>query len=126
MRNPDMVERFLSKVDTSGDCWLWRASKTRGYGQFSVDGHGSAPRKAHRVSYEMFVGEVPAHLVVCHRCDNPSCVRPTHLFLGTQSDNLRDASAKGRLSAVSLGNLQPGALGYHGAGPVPAKERVAC
>lgn len=125
-RDPEMVERFLSKVDTSGECWTWRASTSRGYGQFSVNGHGSAPLKAHRVAYELFVGPIPDGLVLCHACDNPSCVRPSHLLAGTQADNLRGASARGRLNPTSLLNLRPGAQGRHGAGPQSRTGRVAC
>lgn len=124
--NPALAERFLSKVDTSGDCWTWQASTTRGYGQFSVDGHGSAPRKAHRVAYELLVGPIPEGMVVCHRCDNPPCVRPSHLFLGTQAENVRDAVSKGRMNPVSQLNLRPGAPGHIGAGPISVKERVSC
>jgi len=125
LRDAATLERFLSKVDTSGECWTWRASVSHRYGQFMVGPRGSSPTRAHRFAYETFVGPIPDGLVVCHRCDNPICVRPSHLFAGTQRDNIRDASAKGRLNSESLLNLRPGAPGYHGAGPTSLKERAS-
>lgn len=89
------ADRFWSKVDPTGDCWIWTAGCTpQEYGQFTVrKGHF---RGAHIVSYVLVRGPVPPGYVVCHRCDNPPCVNPDHLFLGTQSDNTRDMFAKGR------------------------------
>ena len=87
-------ERFWSRVDTSGDCWLWNASLNRnGYGYICVNGK---VRSSHRLSYEWSYGPTPAGLCVCHACDNPRCVRPDHLFLGTNDDNMADMVAKGR------------------------------
>ena len=68
---------------------------------FSPDGYGRVYLKnttwmAHRVSHHVFVGPVPDDLLVCHRCDNPRCIEPSHLFLGTSDDNMRDMAAKGR------------------------------
>jgi hypothetical protein len=89
-------QRFWAKVDKSDGCWVWTANKLpRGYGLFQF-----ASRKAvtaHRLSYEMANGPIPAGLFVLHRCDNPSCVRPDHLFAGTHTDNMCDAARKGRL-----------------------------
>lgn len=88
------IARFWSHVDKSGDCWIWKAyCNKRGYGQF---GHFDKVLKAHRVAYEITYGKVPNNLEVCHHCDNPSCVNPKHLFLGTHSDNMQDESRKGR------------------------------
>jgi hypothetical protein len=91
-----VADRFWEKVDKTRDCWIWTASKQQfGYGKFVVK-KGESPRMAHRLSYEMEVGKIPDGLQVLHRCDNPSCVKPSHLFLGTQKDNLADCKAKGR------------------------------
>lgn len=90
--------RFWSKVDRRGpdDCWNWLGSKHQGYGYFR-----SAPREmtlAHRFSYAQTNGDIPEGMVICHHCDNPSCVNPSHLFCGTQADNIADCKAKNRVS----------------------------
>lgn len=91
---PDEIARFWSAVDRSGDCWLWMKSRGRGgYGRFSVHS-GHSP--AHRVAYELAKGEIPDGLLVCHSCDNPPCVNPAHLWLGTQVTNAIDMASKGR------------------------------
>ncbi len=97
-KHRSLAERFWEKVDkttTPEGCWLWTAAKVsnRGgsmYGWF--DGRG-----AHRVSWEIANGPIPIGIEVLHHCDNPLCVRPAHLFLGTQSDNLLDCVSKGRM-----------------------------
>lgn len=90
--------RFLAKVDQTGDCWQWTAGCARhGYGRFNVT--RDKPLAAHRVAYEMFVGPIPTGLHVLHRCDNPPCVNPGHLFLGTHQDNMDDMVRKGRSRA---------------------------
>lgn len=91
------TERFDAKwvPEPNSGCWLWTANALpSGYGNFWFRGkHGYA----HRASYEMFRCEIPEGMQVCHKCDVPSCVNPDHLFLGTPSDNMRDAWNKGRL-----------------------------
>ena len=88
------TERFLAKVDQSGECWLWTATKhVFGYGSF---GHKGKKVGAHRMSYELFVGPIPEGMFVLHRCDVPECVKPDHLFLGDQKANLADMTKKGR------------------------------
>lgn len=92
------VERFWANVDKRGpdDCWLWTASrKPFGYGQMMIAGK---MKRAHRYSWELASGSPPdGGLSVCHSCDNPPCVNPKHLYLGTQGDNIREAERKGRL-----------------------------
>lgn len=97
-----LSERFWEKVDKTpghgrdGDCWMWTSHVAKdGYGQFWVNEKKRAERP-HRLSYLMATGQDPTGLLVCHKCDNPLCVRPDHLFLGTNSDNMADMSAKKR------------------------------
>jgi hypothetical protein len=94
MNNTPHAIRFWSKVRITPECWLWTARHTRkGYGMFK---QGSLDRLAHRVAWEEVNGPIPPGLCVLHKCDNPPCVRPDHLFLGTQADNIADRDAKGR------------------------------
>lgn len=91
--------RFWAKVDRSGDgCWLWTASTDQGgYGQFQI---GRRPFKAHRISWELANGPVPAGLWVLHSCDNPPCVNPAHLRPGTPADNMADQLERNRRPAT--------------------------
>ena len=89
-----MVDRFWAKVQKSEGCWVWTAAALpRGYGRFFWRGK---PRYAHRVSLEMSGVSVPDDRLVMHTCDNPRCVNPSHLRVATQTENMRDAAAKGR------------------------------
>lgn len=86
--------RSKTKVDPITGCWEWTASKTSsGYGKIFVVGK---LRAAHRVSYEMRHGAIPNGMRVLHRCDNPACINPDHLFLGSDADNVADMISKGR------------------------------
>jgi len=91
----DTQDRFLKKVNKTDDCWIWLgAKKTRsGYGNFF---YRKKVIHAHRASYLIFIGSIPDNLYVCHHCDNPSCVNPKHLFIGTQDDNMKDMIKKNR------------------------------
>lgn len=89
-------QRFWRFVQKSEGCWAWTADKvTGGYGRFA---RGGRPKLvlAHRFSYELANGPIPDGLHVLHHCDNPPCVNPSHLWLGTDADNARDCDAKGR------------------------------
>lgn len=94
---PRAYSIFWSRVERTDGCWIWTGRREgRGYGRF-----GAAPRRwsAHRLAWTLTYGPIPDGMFVCHRCDNPPCVRPDHLFLGTNSDNLLDASRKGRIAS---------------------------
>jgi len=101
------AERFWEKVNKDGPipphmphlgkCWVWIGALSRGdYGSFSSKNHNT--KQAHRISWVLHNGKIRKKLKVCHHCDNTSCVRPTHLFLGTNSENMLDCSKKGRFN----------------------------
>jgi hypothetical protein len=99
------ADRFWQSVHKSDGCWEWRGHRNhRGYGEITVD---TRHVKAHRFSWALHHGAIPAGVVVCHHCDNRACVRPDHLFLGTMRDNMLDAKRKGRA-------YQPGQHGTQG------------
>lgn len=104
------VPRFVCKyrVCPLSECWLWTASvnkKRGGYGRFSF---GCKTIGAHKAAWILYRGDIPAGMHVLHRCDNPLCVNPDHLFLGTNADNVADMDAKGRrINAPLIGEANP-------------------
>lgn len=100
-----ILSRLLAMVsiDPETQCWNWQGAKTaEGYGKIKVDGE---TQRAHRVSYELHKRRIGAGKVIRHKCDNPSCVNPTHLVAGTQAQNVADIVRRGRMNPASLQNL---------------------
>ncbi len=96
--SPDDTARLWSKVEKTDGCWLWTAGRTGdGYGRFWIPSVGETA--AHRAAWLATGNEIPPGLFVLHRCDNPPCVNPAHLFVGTNTDNMRDMKRKGRGSS---------------------------
>jgi hypothetical protein len=93
-------ERFWRRVNKTENCWEWACGVgPNGYGYLNHRlSRITRPRllQAHRISYELNIGQVPAGMIVCHKCDNRICVRPDHLFVGTYKDNMQDMLRKGR------------------------------
>ena len=94
-----MKAYLLSRIEIKDNgCWEWVKSKTsHGYGNFR---DADKIKMAHKESYKLFVGSVPKGIFVCHHCDNPSCINPDHLFLGTHKDNMMDMVNKGRHRSI--------------------------
>ena len=101
--------RFWAKVEkgaTPEACWKWLGSKVNGgYGDIGRGGSKTGSIRAHRLSWEMHVGPIPEGLWVLHKCDNPECTNPAHLFLGKQKENMADMAAKNRGYLFGAGNV---------------------
>lgn len=94
----DIKAKIMATIKVSGECWEWQGYRIdKGYGRLR---HEGGKKLAHRVSYEAFVGAIPDGMCVLHKCDNPPCVNPDHLFLGTNLDNVKDCINKGRHKGV--------------------------
>lgn len=109
MTKLNLKDRFLSKICTPNEngCKEWTGAIRAGYGALTICDRNSKYQYnkvfyAHRISYELFISEIPEGLCVCHKCDNKKCVNPDHLFLGTHKDNISDMMKKGR------GNIKNG------------------
>lgn len=107
-------EKLSNYVVSPGGCWVYQGyTDSHGYGRFKIYVNGFKPKKrnykAHRVAYAYYNGVDPKELFVCHHCDNPSCVNPDHLFLGTAKDNTQDMISKGRKPSYP-GEYAPRAL----------------
>lgn len=102
-----LAARFWAKVDVRGpdECWLWKRCIAGGYGRFGIGSRSDGTRKserASRVALTLHLGrELSAGMLACHRCDNPECCNPAHLFEGTVQDNAQDCAAKGRTNKPS-------------------------
>jgi hypothetical protein len=95
-----LAVRFENRITRGVGCWEWQGNinPVSGYGRLQFE---KQMLFAHRVAYELYVGPIPEGMVICHHCDNPPCVRPDHLFLGTHADNVADKMNKGRWAGGS-------------------------
>jgi DNA-binding CsgD family transcriptional regulator len=93
-RTQAIEDRFWSKVKKTEGCWIWLGGTSKGYGRFALTRRKTV--RAHRFSFEMANGLLAPGMCALHKCDNPGCVRPDHLFAGSDADNVADRDAKGR------------------------------
>lgn len=123
---PTLADRFWRRVRKSDGCWEWGgAVRGKGYGEIGRGGRGQGVVDTHRLSWELHFGEIPEGLQVLHRCDNPPCVRPDHLFLGTVADNMADKAQKGRAPSISNPGEQAGRAKLTNADVLAIRRRAA-
>ena len=106
-----LEERLMSKVviNPFSECWEWQGAKYKGYGRITVGSRINGSRHTegvHRIAYLTWVGDIPTGYEVCHTCDNPCCINPKHLFVGTKADNAHDRDNKNR-NVIKVGEEQP-------------------
>jgi len=90
----DRLRTYADCTDADG-CWEWKRGKSSGYGRVRVGGKRGQVYRAHRLAYELVNGPIPDGAVVMHACDNPPCINPAHLIVGTQGENIADRDLKG-------------------------------
>jgi hypothetical protein len=95
------MERFFNKINKTDTCWFWLGALRgkSGYGAIKIEGKVV---DTHRFSYSLHYGEIPKGMLICHTCDNKTCVNPNHLFLGTFKDNFEDAKTKKRIFDIGV------------------------
>jgi hypothetical protein len=104
MNKAFLDERIWPRTDRTGECWEWQGARTKaGYGLIKLGPRHSLNLYVHRLVFEAFNGRIPEGAFICHRCDNPQCCRPEHLFLGDAKINNRDKASKGRAKGPCLG-----------------------
>lgn len=95
LHGPGRLAAFMAHVVVSDSCWTWTGQTSNGYGRTT---YGDRSEAAHRVSWRLHRGDIPDGSMVLHRCDNPPCVNPNHLYLGDHAQNMRDRSERGRVA----------------------------
>lgn len=100
MKRDTLAKRFWEKVNILGpnECWEWTAKAKTSFGYGRMTNGRGVHLKSHRISWTLSYGPIPDGMCVCHKCDNPGCCNPAHLFLGSKKDNTKDMMAKGRMS----------------------------
>lgn len=104
-----LTKRLWDKIEikSKNECWEWQGSTTSfGYGHIGKGGRNGKTIVSHRIVWELNYGEIPKGMKICHKCDNPKCCNPRHLFIGTQADNLKDCRDKGRAKGGSLPGIK--------------------